>query len=316
MILCAGLGTRLRPLTQELPKPAVPLVDRPLVAGSLALLAAAGTRRVVVNTHWLPEAMTAVARAEGARLGVQVEPSHEPVLLGTGGGLRQARDAGLVERDRPLLVLNGDVLFDADLPAILHAHEASRAAATLALLPMPAGATYQPVEADPDGRIRRIRTFGAPSDPGRRRCLFSGVHVIDPSVLDCVPPGPQDIVETAWKALLETGGRVQGVFADGTWLDLGDAPGYLAANLAMLDGTLPLPRLERAGFRPGPAIDPAALLADGARVRRSVVAANARVGAGAEVVDSVLWPGAVVTPGEHVLRTVVTPRIRVTLRNP
>src|SRR5512140_4000453 len=123
MVLSAGLGTRLRPLTDLLPKPAAPLCDVPLVAWTLALLRGAGVHRAVVNTHHLPEEMGAAARAAGHALGMAVEVSHEPVIAGTGGALREAR--ALLGGADPIVLVNGDVLFDLDLGAALAAHRSS-----------------------------------------------------------------------------------------------------------------------------------------------------------------------------------------------
>ena len=140
MVLCAGLGTRLRPLTERVPKPAVPVANLPLVRWSLALLRGAGVRRAVVNVHHLPEAMARVARDAAAALGMELAISPEPVIAGTDGALREAR--GLLRGAETIVVLNGDVLFDVDLGGALAAHRAGGGLATMVLLPMPAGATY------------------------------------------------------------------------------------------------------------------------------------------------------------------------------
>lgn len=316
MVLCAGLGTRLRPLTLERPKPAVPLLGRPLVGYALSLIRDVGFEHAAINTHWLPERMAEAARGEAARLGLALSVSDEqPRPLGTGGGPREAAQRGVVDGSRHLLVMNGDVLFDVDLERVLRTHLESGASATLVLRSMPEGALYSAVEVDDDGRIRRIAKVGAPSNPSLRRCLFTGVHVLSPEALSLVPRGDQGIVETAWKSLLDSGNRIQAVFDDSTWLDLGDPPGYLLAHLALLDGELPLPRLQNAGAVPHPLepIHPAAIVEAGAEIRRSIVHADARVGSGARVIDSVVWEGAVVGAGERIERTIVTPKSRVVI---
>lgn len=314
MVLCAGLGTRLRPLTLERPKPAVPLLGRPLIGYSLSLLRAAGFDHAAINTHWLPDVMAAAARTEAARLGLSLSISDEqPRPLGTGGGPREAAHRGVVDASRPLVVMNGDVLFDVDLGRVLQAHLDGGAAATLVLRDLPEGATYSAVEVDDEGRIHRIAKVGAAPDPSRRRCLFTGVHVLSPEALALIPRGDHGVVETAWRSLLEGGARIQAVFDGSTWLDLGDPPGYLKAHLALLDGALPLPHLREAGALSGEvrAIDPAADVEPGAEIRRSLIGPGARVRAGARVVDSVLWDGAEVRAGETIERTIVTARARV-----
>lgn len=311
IILCAGLGTRLRPLTDRTAKPAVPLLGRPLVGYPLALLKAAGFARVCLNTHWQPEAMRRAAESEAAPLGLTLDVSHEPRILGTGGALGQARERGLVRRDRPLVVLNGDVLFDVDLERVLRAHLESGAAATMVLRRMPAGASYSPVEADAQGRIHRIGRYGTPGPgPGH---LFTGVHVLSAAALDRLPPGESGVVETVYAPLLAEGARVQAVFEQGLWLDLGDPRGYLEAHLALLAGTSPLGALERLGIltRPVRGVSPDAVVAADAIVARSSIGSGAVVGAGAHVEDSVVWPGSRVEAGEELRRTIVTPDVRV-----
>src|SRR5919197_3090864 len=146
MVLCAGLGTRLRPLTARVPKPAAPVCGVPLVRYALALLAHAGARRAVVNVHHLPDAMAATAEAAARAVGLDLAVSREPVIAGTGGALREA--APLLAGADVIVVVNGDVLFDVDLAAALAAHRTSGALATMVLMPMPPGASYASVETD------------------------------------------------------------------------------------------------------------------------------------------------------------------------
>lgn len=311
IILCAGLGTRLRPLTEHTAKPAVPLLGRPLVGYGLELLRAAGFTRVCINTHWRAAEMRAAAEAEAQRLGLTLVFSHEPAILGTGGVFRQARELGLVRRDRPLVVLNGDVLFDLDLPALLGRHTASNAAATMVLRAMPGGGGYSPVEADETGRIHRIGRYGRPgAGPGR---LFTGVHVLSPRALDLLPAGESGVVETVYAPLLDAGERVQAVIDEGLWLDLGDPRGYLEAHLTLLGGGLKLGPLARLGILPDtPAtIAPDAVIEPGARVERSSIGAGAFVAAGAQVVDSVVWPGVRIGAAERLSRTIALSQERV-----
>src|SRR5919197_314256 len=191
MILCAGLGTRLRPLTERVPKPAVPVCGVPLLRYALALLAHAGVRRAVVNVHHLPDAMAAAAHGAARAVGLDLAVSREPVIAGTGGALREAR-APLAGADAIALV-NGDVLFDLDVAAALAAHRASGALATMVLMEMPPGASYAAVEVDAAGAVRRIAgRFG----PGGERLApwhFTGVHVLSPALLDEVASAPFEL---------------------------------------------------------------------------------------------------------------------------
>jgi len=336
MVLCAGMGTRLRPLTHLRPKPAAPVCDVPLLHLTLALLRGAGVTRVVVNTHHLPGQMAEVAREGARRLGLELRVSHEPVIAGTGGALREARP--LLEGADPLVVVNGDVLFDLDLPSALAAHRASGALATMVLLPMPAGARYAAVEVDPGGAVRRIAgAFG----PGARDLApwhFSGVHLVSAELLDRLPASPfeADVNRHVYPPLMG-GGRIRGLAASGYWNDLGTPARYLEANEDVLAGRVPLGRfagaeplswaVERArGVRAGPGveIDPAARLAGpcylgpGARVEAgaevgplAVIGGGAVVPPGAVVRGAVVWAGTALSPGERLERAVAAGAERV-----
>ncbi len=336
MILCAGLGTRLRPLTDRAPKPAAPLLGAPLVAWTLALLRGAGVRRAVVNTHHLPAEMAAAASAAGRALGIPVAVSHEPVIAGTGGALREAR--ALLAGAGQLVMINGDVLFDLDLGAALAAHRASGALATMVLLPMPAGARDAAVEVDRGGAVRRIAGAFGPGGDGLSPWHFSGVHVLAPELLDHLPAEPfeADVNRHVYPPLMAAG-AIRGHVAAGYWNDLGTPGRYLEAVRDLLDGRVPLGRfagveplsaaIEVApGVRaaPGAVIAPAARVAapswvgPGARIEagaevgpHAAVDAGALVPAGAVVREAALWAGTSLAPGERVEGMVAAGDLRV-----
>jgi mannose-1-phosphate guanylyltransferase len=325
MVLCAGLGTRLRPLTARVPKPAVPVCGVPLVRWSLALLAGAGVRRAVVNVHHLPDEMAAAAGAAARDLALPLHVSREPVIAGTGGALREARE-GLRGADA-VIVVNGDVLFDLDLAAALAAHRASGALATMVLLPMPAGATYAAVEVDAGGAVRRIAGAFGPGGDGLSPWHFSGVHVLSPALLDRIPAAPfeADVNRHVYPPLMASG-AIRAHVASGYWNDLGTPARYLAANLDVLSGAVPLGRFRGADpfagaapCAPGVIAAPGAVIRPGARLRGPVllgagaeieagaevgplvvVGAGARVLRGAHVARAAIWAGTRIAPGERV----------------
>ncbi len=311
IILCAGLGTRLKPLTELLPKPAVPLFGRPLVGYSMALLRAAGFGRACINTHWRPGEMEAAARDEARGVGLDLSVSYEPTILGTGGALRKVREDGLVRREAHLLVLNGDVLVDADLNELLRVHFSSGAWATMLLKPLPPGATYSPVELGDHGRIRRIGRFGEPK--GGAPWMFTGVHVLSPEALSLLPPGASGVVEEVYAKLLDRAAPVHAAASPGLWLDLGDPKGYLEAHLLLLSATAELGALARCGALSAPVagVSAGAAVDSAATVVRSAIGEGATVGARAQVEDCVVWPRARVEAGERLRRTIVTPRLRI-----
>jgi mannose-1-phosphate guanylyltransferase len=335
MVLCAGLGTRLRPLTDRIPKPAAPLLDVPLVAWTLALLRNAGVERAVINTHHLPREMAEAAGAAARALGLKLEVSHEPVIAGTGGALREAR--ALLRGAGTVVVVNGDVLFDLDLPAALEAHWRSRALATMVLLPMPEGARYNAVERDEDGAVRRIGADG-PGGEGLSPWHFSGVHVLSPELLEALPADPfaPDVNHEIYPPLMASG-RIRGHVGAGYWNDLGTPARYLAAVADVLSGDVPLRRFAGAeplsaavrlapGVRGGPGaeVSPGATvngpcyLGAGARVEAgaeigpgTVIGAGVTVPEGAIVRQSVVWSGTRLAAGEVLEEVIAAGEARV-----
>ncbi len=308
VVLCAGLGTRLRPLTALLPKPAVPVCQVPLIRHALGLLAGAGIRRVVVNVHHQPEAMAAAARAAAEELGLALAISHEPVIAGTGGALREA--APLLAGAEAVVVLNGDVLFDADLHAALAAHRASGALATMALLPMPAGAGYASVELDARGRVRRIAGRFGPGGEGLTPWHFPGLSVISPALLPLIPAAPFecDIHRDVYPPLMGRG-LVRGLVTCGAWSDLGTPASYLAANLEVAAGRFPLARF---GLPAPRRIAGSARIEPGAQVGEAVVIGEGcLVPAGARLDRAVLWPGTRLREGEVLVDAVAAGELRV-----
>lgn len=334
MVLAAGLGTRLRPLTDLLPKPAVPVAGLPLVQLAFGRLRAAGARRVVLNVHHLAGAMEAVAMDAARAAGVTLSISREPVIAGTGGALREAR-AHLAGAEA-ILLWNGDVLFDVDLPSILAAHRRSQALATMVLAPMPPGATYATVDVDHGMAVRRIAGLG-PGGDALVPLHFTGVHVLSPELLDHVPalPFACDVNRRVHAPLLATG-RIRAVVASGYWNDLGTPERYLAACLDVLSGAAPVAtpgadpfgRLAEKGSRvfvgDGATVVPSARLVGPVLVGPgSVVEAEAvvgpgvvlgggcRVGRGAALERTVVWPRTAIPPGERIAGAIAAGQLRV-----
>ncbi len=314
-ILAAGFGTRLRPLTELRPKPLVPVCGVPLLSYALALCARHGLRDAVVNAHWLAEQVEAW---EGEHEGVRVAVSTEtPDILGTGGGLKAVQEQ-LAER---FVVLNGDVLHDVDLTALLAAVPAGGGA--MALRPDPEHApVYGVVAADGEGRVARLTSLARaePVGPVDPTTHFTGIHALDRAALSWVPEGFACIVRTTYVALVPER-QVGAIRYTGPWLDAGDPAAYLDANLAVLRGdvTLALDPMVRAGFArwsdgrtagdaslvEGVTLEGAVWVGSGARVapgaslRDTVVGEGARVAAAAKLDASVVWSDATVPAGAH-----------------
>ena len=289
MVLAAGLGLRMRPLTLLRAKPVLPVLNRPLLHWTMDRLARAGARDVVVNLHHLPETVTAVL-GTGRRWGLRIRYSDEPVILGTGGGPRAVR---ALFGDEPLLLVNGDVLFAFDLRRLLAAHRTSGARATLALRRNPVPYAYSPVVSNRKGRILSIA--GRPRRAHGAVTMFASVHVLDPALLDRLPEGASDSVLDLYIPQLAEGAHLQGVRTEGAWYDFGRPSLYRDAQLRLLPGR----------GRDRVLVDGKARVAATARLRRSVVGSGARVASGARVERSVLWEGAAVEAGARLSGAIV-----------
>ena len=322
MVLAAGFGTRLRPLTDRIAKPALPILGTTLLAANLHMVKRAGATEVVVNAHHLPGTVAAAARRAADALGLTLHLSFESAaILGTGGALAAARP--LLDRGAPFLLVNGDVLSDVDASAAVRAHAASRAATTMVLRPLPPGAPFALVEVDEGGRVARIAGLGRPVRETERLTahLFTGVHVLGPAIFSVLPPSGESCVNRQGHVrLLEQGFHVHAhLEAGGAWSDVGTPERYVAANLDLLRGKLSPEAIgdPRGAARPGAGgalVDPTATVEPGARLEAPCFvgpgargAAPARLGPGAvvlegatvagEVIEAVVGPGATVRAG-------------------
>jgi NDP-sugar pyrophosphorylase family protein len=236
MILAAGLGTRLRPLTNTIPKPLLPIAGTPLIVWNLMLLKRYGFHDVVINLHHLGP-MIEQALGNGSKYGLRIFYSHEPVILGTGGGIKQAEPNFSGE---PVLVLNGDTLFELDLKALCAFHRQRKAAATLVLRSDADAARWGPVEVGADDRIVRItgrgRTESLPTQPR----MFAGVHILHPRLLRDVPKGKESSIIDTYVAAIQRDELVVGYDLNGYWSDVGTPERYAQAEQAAATGLIQL----------------------------------------------------------------------------
>jgi mannose-1-phosphate guanylyltransferase len=240
MLLCAGLGTRLRPLTDERPKPLVPLVNRPLASFALEALARHGVRHVVANAHHLAAQIDPGLRPWCERLGLSLTTLVEREILGTGGGIRHALPH-LGGGD--FLVFNGDVLAAPDLGAVMAHHRATGAWMTMVLRDDPRAERAGVIEVTSAGRVVRMLNEGAPAAEPTTRALFTGIYVLSSAVADELP-AEGCVVRHTLRRLLARGARVSGVVDRSPWYDLGTPAAYAEASFALASGTLPWPGWE------------------------------------------------------------------------
>lgn len=316
IVLVGGEGTRLRPLTSDLPKPAVTLVDRPFLAYAIEWLAAHGVTEVVLACGFLPDVLREALRDEEQRAGVRITYVAEPEPLGTAGAIRFAADSLGDRLEDRFLALNGDVLADLDLSALLAAHEERGASATIGLHPVDDSSAYGLVRCDEGGRVLEFLEKTGEAVPGE---INAGAYVLRRPVLDLIAPGRAVSIEReVFPRLIGEG--LCGLLLDGYWMDIGTPERYLQASWDILEGAVETrvkPTAPGLLVGAGAAIDgeadvgPRAVVAAGCRIERgatvsdSVLLDGCVVGRDALVRDSILAPGARVEPGARLVNAVV-----------
>jgi mannose-1-phosphate guanylyltransferase len=239
MILAAGLGTRLRPLTDTIPKPLLPVGGTPLILWNLLLLRSSGICEVIINLHYLGH-LIEEAIGDGSRWDMQVRYSHEPTLLGTGGGLKAAER---FFEDQPVVVMNGDTLIEMDVKALREFHRGHGGVATLVLRDDPQAAQWGAVESDEWNRIFRINGRGmsrADSTGPLIERMFAGVHILHPSVLQDAPLGTPFSIIDSYTNELARGSRMFGFVHAGYWSDIGTVERYARAQADAEEGVISL----------------------------------------------------------------------------
>jgi NDP-sugar pyrophosphorylase family protein len=286
LILTAGLGTRLQPLTAVRAKPAIPVAGEPLIRRIIAWLADNGVHDVVLNLHHLPHTLTAVV-GDGSDLAARVRYSWEPILLGSAGGPKRALP--LIGAD-PFFIVNGDTLTDVDLRALADAHEASGARVTLALVPNTQPDRYGGVSLDAAGRVTGFPRRGQPAAGSYH---FVGVQIVDAEVFEALPVNqPVNSIGGVYDALVANdGGALRGYVCDAAFWDVGTAADYWRTSMAFA-GTGDA--VNQIGCRTR--IDASA------RVTRSILWDDVEVAASSTLDECIITDGVRVPPGSTYVR--------------
>jgi mannose-1-phosphate guanylyltransferase/phosphomannomutase len=329
MLLAAGEGTRLAPLTEHRPKPILPVLNQPHLAHTLFLLRQFDVELAIINLHYRPERIIE-ALGDGSRWGLSIAYSPEEQLLGTAGAVKRAA----AHFDAPFCVLYGDNLFDIDLQALVRLHESRGAHCTLGLHRAPDPTAAGLVETDEEGRVLRFREK-PPRDQVTTDWANGGVYVLDPLLLEQIPrETPIDFGHDLFPEWIAAGVRMYARPMEGLVQDIGTASGYLAAHRELMSGAAPrLAEGWRVGLHerapgvwaaPTARIDPGAellapvvlgercLVGAGARVGPfTVLGPETRIGEKAGVKRSVLWYGSVIESMAQVEETVVASGARI-----
>jgi NDP-sugar pyrophosphorylase family protein len=290
IVLSAGYGTRLWPLTEDRTKPAIPILGKPLVGYVAEYLAGYGIDEIVVNLHHRPESVRR-ALGDGSRFGVKLYYVEEPEILGTSGALDNTRE--FFEQDT-FVVVNGKIITDVDLNAALATHRGMNALATLVLLPNTRRERFSVVEIE-KGRIRRFG--GMPVDEGPVPLMFTGIHILEPRIFEYVPRGVfSDSVVDVYPKAMANGEILAAHVASGKWRELSTLRRYLEISVELLKEEGKLLVAGANTFIPGSATVTDAVLWDdvdvgaGARLNRAILADHVKINAGEIIENAVVVP--------------------------
>jgi mannose-1-phosphate guanylyltransferase/mannose-1-phosphate guanylyltransferase/phosphomannomutase len=296
-VLGAGLGNRLRPLTEELPKPLIPIFQKPLITFSLDHLIAAGITKFCVNTHHQPQCFEETFQ-DGSYRGCEIRFRHEPVLLETGGGIANVRD---LLGEEPFLVYNADILCDLPLEPLLEEHARASNMVTLALR---SHAGPQHIAFDrTSGRVLDIRNLAGTAS--RDEFVFTGIYAVEPEFFALLQSGVKRSVIPTFIEMIQRGLKLGGiVLDDGHWWDVGTRAAYMQLHCDLPQLDFPRYPVADPGWRVP--VHPSANVANDATLRGcSAVGARAELGSGAVLEDTIVWPEAQIAPGAHLRNCVV-----------
>jgi NDP-sugar pyrophosphorylase family protein len=301
IVLSAGYGTRLWPLTEDRTKPALPILGKPLVGYVAEYLAGYGIDEIVVNLHHRPESVRR-ALGDGGRFGVKLHYVEEPVILGTSGALDNTR---AFFESETFVVVNGKIITDIDLNAALETHRTMNALATLVLLPNLRRERFSVVETEA-GRIKGFGRMPVEADEGPAPLMFTGIHILEPRIFEYVPRDVfSDSVTDVYPKAMANGEILAAHVASGKWRELSTLKRYLDISVELLHE-------EGKSLVAGANTS----ISETATVTDSVLWDDVEVGAGARLNRVVLADMVKINCGEVVENAVVVPRRLVEGRKP
>ncbi len=287
MILAAGFGQRLFPLTIDRTKPAIPFLGKPLIGYVAEYVAKFGFKEVIVNLHHQPQSVMN-ALGDGSRFGVRITYTlEEPNILGTAGALDNARE---YLENETFLIVNGKIITDIDISKAIETHKKSGALATMVLKENPNRERFTEVFAE-DGFVTGFGNFPEtirnPKSEIRNPLMFTGIHILEPRVFDYIPRGEySDTVTVLYRPAVEKGEKIAAHITDGNWYELSTIPRYLDISLAMMNG-----RNVFSGDN--------CLLNESAEISNSVIWDNVRIESGARLNRTIIADGVTIKSHEQ-----------------
>jgi NDP-sugar pyrophosphorylase family protein len=309
MILAAGFGTRLKPLTLSLPKPMFPVLNRPLLEHTLNLLSSQGIQDIIVNVHHLPDKIVEHF-GNGSDFGARLQFSREEEILGTAGGLKKAQS---FLEDETFMVINSDVLADIDLKKVLSFHKEKNSCLTMVVRKDAHPEKYKPIELADDGRITRFVDASIKNPPAQtQRVMFTGIQIMEPEIFSRIPSGKfYGTAEDVFPQMIEDELPVYGVLHEKYWIDMGTRETYIQAQADALDGKLAL-KTSSSKNPEGPLLVPPVHIGKDCEISQdaqvgpyTVLGDGCRIRSGAVVENSILWDGATIGSDATVQNSII-----------
>ena len=309
MVLAAGFGTRLQPLTRVLPKPMFPVLGRPLLSHIFDLLLSANITETAVNIHHLPECIVNYFNNERS-LQLNLHFSREERILGTAGGIKKMQS---FLKDDPFILINSDIITDIDLNQVIDFHEQNNSKLTLVVRRDNSVEQYDPIEICEDGRI--VHFIGASSKnlpENTAQVMFTGIQVIDPEIFERIPSGQfYGTTEDVFPKMVEDGLPVYGYLHKGYWKDMGNRENYLQVNIDALDGKVWLKGMPSYDSNEHLIIPPV-LIGNNCRISESaqigphtIIGPNCTIKNGTLIENSILWEGATIGSDSKITRSII-----------
>ncbi len=293
MILAAGFGTRLWPLTIERTKPAIPFLNRPLIAFTIDYLKQFGITEIIINLHHEPDSVREQI-GDGSEYGVKITYSVEdPVILGTAGALGPVRH---LLKDETFFVINGKIITNLDLNAALETHRQRQALATLVMRPNPKREKFSQIIVDEHGNYQGFSGFPTPAEESTTiPLMFTGIHILEPAILDYIPSGVEyDSIRQVYPQAMSEGQIVAAHVGEGDWYELSTLARYLEISLEFM-------RRDNIEFTAdeGCGIDPSASVKD------SVLWRNVKISSGAKINQCIIADGVKIPANSEYERKVI-----------
>jgi len=314
MILAAGFGTRLKPLTNDLPKPLFPILNKPILEHTINFLRSQGIQEIAINLHHKSEKIISYF-GDGKKFGVNLHYSKEEKILGTAGGIKKLQK---FFKDEPFYVINSDVLADINLKDVMRFHKEKNSTLTLVVRKASNAKKYQPILRSDQGRIESFLGHSIVKSKSSTQVMFTGIQIIEPNIFSRIPENKFcGTTEDVFPEMIMDGLPVYGYLHQGYWIDIGTRETYIQIQADVLDGSLIL--------KAPPSISPGQHLivppvhigkdckiTQEAKVGPNVVLwNNCYLYPGAVVKNSILWPGVKVENGCTVQNSIIGTEVTI-----